>query len=305
MRVLICGARGFLGSTIAEHFAAGGSEVYGIGRNAFPALPPAFAGWWTMNLPDQHLLDVLRDLRPDAVVHAASPATVGWSIENPYGDFRGSVGVWAGLLEAMRQSGVRSRVVLLSSAAVYGNPASLPVDETVPPAPISPYGYHKHMCEQIAEYYVRLFDLTICSLRIFSAYGVGLKRQVIWDICRKLHASPTIELSGTGEESRDFIHASDVAQAVSCVIARAPFRAEVYNVAGGQATTIAELAGRLAALFGPEHRVRFSGQRRPGDPLSWQADIERISALGFRASASLAEGLRAYVAWAKREPELA
>jgi UDP-glucose 4-epimerase len=258
-----------------------------------------------MDLPDPHLLDVLRSVRPDLVVHAASPAAVGWSLENPYGDFRGSVGVWAALLEAVRQSEVRPRVVFLSSAAVYGNPAQLPVAESLAPAPISPYGYHKHMCEQLAEYYVRLFGLAICSLRVFSAYGPGLKRQVLWDICRKLHGSQTIELSGTGEESRDFIHARDVARAVACVSERAAFQAEVYNVAGGRATTIAELAAGVAALFGPNHGVRFDGQRREGDPLFWQADIGRIAALGFRCTVSLDEGLREYVAWAKREPELA
>jgi UDP-glucose 4-epimerase len=184
---------------------------------------------------------------------------------------------------------------------VYGDPQVLPVSEAQPPAPLSPYGYHKLLGEILAEEFTRLYALPTASVRIFSAYGPGLRRQVVWDICARALATGALQLRGTGQESRDFIHAADVAGALATLIERAPFQGERYNVASGRETTIASLAALLLEALGVKAMPEFDGVATPGDPRNWRADTSKLSALGFSPSIALEDGLRSVAAWAAAE----
>ena len=125
-------------------------------------------------------------------------------------------GVTAFLLETLRTYLPSCRFVFLSSAAVYGNPQQLPSPRRSPCHPISPYGYHKYICEMLCREYGSIYSIKSSVLRIFSAYGERLRKQVIFDLCRKFSdpALKTVEVYGTGDETRDFIHARDIAQAI-------------------------------------------------------------------------------------------
>ena len=301
MKVVVSGAAGFLGRAIVERFLADGYHVVGLGRSAAPPAQLDHTAWQQMELPAAGLSAVLREVQPEVVIQAASSASVALSIEDPLYDLTQSVGVWSHMLEAIRHSGISCRTVLLSSAAVYGNPLRLPISEDDAPAPISPYGHHKYFCEMIANYYVRLYGLQICTARIFSAYGPGLKRQVVWDLCRKLQASPRVALSGTGEESRDFIHASDVARGLHAVASNAPMHGEIYNLAVGEEVTIGDLAAMVLDELGFKKPLRFDGISPPGTPRNWRADTARIAALGYAPDIPFREGLNSVVAWCREE----
>src|SRR5262249_51606749 len=136
------------------------------------------------------------------------------------------------------------------------------------------------------------------------AYGRGLRRQVVWDVCDKLLRAPTPVLQGTGDETRDFIHGRDVAQAAECLASRAPLHGECYNVASGRETSIAELSSHLIGSLEKERRVCFSGDLPRGTPARWRADINRLEALGFRQQVSLLDGLRDFVDWVREEQTL-
>lgn len=300
MAYLVIGANGFLGRQLARHFHTAGQTLVGLDRHPAQA-PELFAAWEQTELPADDLSDRLAAHRPAAILYATGTAQVGASVDTPFMDFDLSVRLWASTLEAVRQSGVRCPVVFFSSAAVYGNAQALPIAEDTPLRPISPYGYHKVMCEQLAEYYARLYQMQVCSLRVFSAYGEGLKRQVLWDICRKALSGPTLELHGTGRETRDFIHATDIAQAVETVLRAGDFDAGVYNVASGQGTAIATVAAHLVSALRRDLPIRFNGLQRPGDPLYWQANIGRLRALGFAPRVDLFAGAQAYARWAQAE----
>ena len=163
--------------------------------------------------------------------------------------------------------------------------------------PLSPYGYHKRQAELLCEEFSHIHGLPTASVRIFSAYGAGLRRQVVWDICAKIIGNQPLELRGTGGESRDFIHASDMAGALLLLAQVAPARGEVYNVACGREVTIAELAAALAQACGVALQPVFNGQHTPGDPLHWRADLSKITALGFSPTVSLEVGLRGVAEW--------
>jgi UDP-glucose 4-epimerase len=297
MKLLVTGAGGFIGQAVVDHFRSIDWLVYGVSRTIDGLPQQPHTTWYPMTLPDNGFVRMLRESRPDLLVHAASSAIVRQSVDGPLEDFERSVRVWAHVLEAVRCSGISCRVILLSSAAVYGDPISLPIDETQPIRPVSPYGYHKKICEEIAEYYARLYDVAVCSLRIFSAYGPRLRRQVIWDICHKALTGNSIELMGTGDESRDFIYVSDVARAIADIAERGDFRAGVYNVASGVSTTIRDVAEKIVQALGTNNAIHFNGDRRAGDPLYWQASVSKLASLGWVCQVPLNEGLAAYVQW--------
>ena len=143
-------------------------------------------------------------------------------MSDPGDDFRINTSMTFETLEAVRTQVPDCHFLLASSAAVYGEPPSLPVTEDAPLRPLSPYGFHKMQAEAMCREYAALHGLTTTALRIFSAYGPGLRRQVLWDICHKALTSPPVRLHGTGSESRDFVFVDDIAAAFAFSSRAAP-----------------------------------------------------------------------------------
>ena len=199
-RVLVTGAGGFLGSHICTHLAQEGNSVAAVDRFSptpdMPELFPRLSGFFEICLPDDTFATLLRQFQRTILVHCAGSASVPYSVQHPYDDFRLSVELTAFILENLRQYLPSCHFIFLSSAAVYGNPKGLPIREDAACLPISPYGYHKHICEKLCEEYRTLFGIRSSVLRIFSAYGERLRKQVIFDLCRKFSDSSmeTVEI---------------------------------------------------------------------------------------------------------------
>ncbi len=300
--VLITGVAGFLGRYATQHFTDKGWTVIGI-----DCVPPEnaplsnLAAYYSIKMPDKALGELLSNHAPDVCIHCAGRASVPLSVTDPTADFNSNTVLTFEVLDALRLNAPECRFILLSSAAVYGNPQSLPVDEEQPAAPISPYGYHKSYCEQMCQEYATVYGLSTGSVRIFSAYGPGLRRQVLWDICRMALTKKALQLQGTGKESRDFIHALDVAKALEILAERAPMRGEVYNLASGREVTIADLVVMILAALGADCVPQFDGNIPPGNPLNWKADMSKLKALGFSPSISLEQGIKIFAAWCRAE----
>jgi UDP-glucose 4-epimerase len=298
---LVTGVAGFLGRHVARHFAREGWQVLGIDEVPQENVQLRGVNYQRFALPGAPLAALLREAAPDVCVHCAGRASVGLSMEDPGADFRGNVELVFAMLEALRRQAPQCRFLLLSSAAVYGDPASLPVHEDHAIRPLSPYGYHKRQAELLCEEFARIHGLPTASARIFSAYGPGLRRQVVWDICERWLTAGQLTLHGKGDESRDFIHASDIAHGLGVLAERAPCQGEVYNLATGQEVSIADLARLLLRALDAKAQPAFDGRPTPGNPLRWQADISRISALGFQPAVSLESGIEAVARWAREE----
>ena len=300
--VLITGAAGFLGHYVTRQFATAGWRVIGVDNLAPEEIQfrPGTA-YHQLSLPDPSLADLLAAERPKACVHCAGKASVPLSMEEPAADFRSNTVLTFELLELLRKRAPGCRFLLLSSAAVYGNPASLPVYETHASVPLSPYGYHKRQCESICEEFSRVYGLATTCVRIFSAYGPGLKRQVIWDICERVLRGDRLNLHGTGDESRDFVHAADIARALEMLARISPGEADIYNLATSREVTIRELATLITTFLETGNVVEFDGKVRPGDPLNWRADVSKIRALGFEPAVSLEQGIRTVATWASAD----
>lgn len=291
--VLVTGAGGFLGALVAEEFERRGWKVFRYGRsNRAPRHGQEFV---STSLPSDHLVDTVEREKPAVCVHCAGTADPRGSLVDPGQDFTNGPQLTMWLLDVLRQHSKGSRLVFLSSAAVYGNPTISPIPELAPKRPMSPYGYHKLACELVLESFRNIFGVSTVALRIFSAYGPGLRRQVVWDLLNKIAAAHVVEVQGTGAESRDFIFGEDVARAAFHVGTLAQ-PDPVYNLATGVETTITELVQALLRSMQVERDVRFAGASVPGLPLNWRADISRLRATGWHPTVDLAEGLRRTIA---------
>jgi UDP-glucose 4-epimerase len=253
-----------------------------------------------MSLPNASFGSLLSELAPDVVIHCAGKASVPDSVDNPHDDFVSHVILTEWLIHECRKFVPRTRLIYLSSAAIYGQPEQLPVHESAAVQPVSPYGYHKRMAEMLCEEASKLFGLQTVIARVFSAYGAGLRRQVVWEAARQAVQDGRIQLHGTGEETRDFIHARDISRAIVLLAEKASPSGSAYNVASGVETSVSNVSQLIAKRRG-KCPVAFSGNRRGYDPERWRADIAKISEIGFTPSVSMAEGLDDLLSWVREE----
>jgi UDP-glucose 4-epimerase len=161
------------------------------------------------------------------------------------------------------------------------------------------------MMEHLCRSYAASYGLASVVVRLFSVYGAGLKKQLLWDLCNKLAAaSESVELSGTGGELRDWTDIRDVVRVLDQVSNLATSKVPVLNGGSGVATSVASIAEQLSKAWAgnlPAGALRFNGQARPGDPFSLVASPSRLQALGFEWRIPIAQGLVDYVRWYRRE----
>ena len=301
-KILITGVAGFIGRYVAQHFLAQKWFVIGVDSVSTENAPfPELLSYYSMKLPEPALHDVIKKHTPDVCIHCAGSASVGLSVTDPARDLYANTVLTFEVLNSLRLYAPQCRFIFLSSAAVYGNPKSLPVKETHPLDPISPYGFHKLQCELLCEEFANVYGMSTAILRVFSAYGPGLRRQVLWDICRKIIIEQSLTLQGTGNESRDFIHAVDIARAIDMVTSNAPMKGEVYNLASGKDVLIRELASMILVSFDSTLTPMFSQGLPVGTPSNWRADISKLNSLGFSVSLPIEQGVRAYSIWCHAE----
>ncbi|MBI5136926.1 MAG: NAD(P)-dependent oxidoreductase [Nitrospirae bacterium] len=298
MRVLITGCHGFVGSSVGLCAARAGHGVMGVGLSAQP--PTGWPGAYRqMDVAFSDLAAPVRDFQPDMVLHAAGSASVGGSYQAPVDDLRAAVMTWANTLDGVRRSGLAPLVVFPSSAAVYGNPDTLPVREDAPISPISPYGFHKAAGELVAREYAACFGLNVVVARLFSVYGPRQRRLLLWELYeRAVGPEAEVVLHGTGGESRDYLHVDDLAGVLLELGAVRPAGLTMVNVASGRETRTIDLARMVVAAVGCAKPVRPLGQAQTGNPVNWRADVSALNSLVPVAVRPLEEGIGACVrAW--------
>lgn len=284
MKILITGVQGFVGSSLGDRAIREGCEVLGIDRKSSP-LPDWKGRYASLDVGEDHLVDLLNDFQPDVIVHAAGTASVKNSYEQPTGDFKAAAMTWLNLLENVRRSAISSLVLFPSSAAVYGNPENFPVLEEEHRRPISPYGYHKFCCEILAEEYAKCFGLRIGIARLFSLFGPRQRRLLIWEIAQQaLGDQKEIRLQGTGEEMRDYLFIEDCAEALlklARILRKRPSGGflETVNLARGESILLSNLTELIRDRLSPQKTILYRGLANTGDPLRWIASNEKLKKL--------------------------
>lgn len=306
-RVLVTGGAGFIGSHLCDRLIDLGCDV-SIADNlgTEQRLQQLKAAGQNVNVFFGDLGDLLRRNRLqvsnfDYVFHLAGNSSVPPSVENPINDFHANAENTVLLLDALRRCNSEAVIVNVSSGLVYGNPESLPVTETHLTVPTSPYGASKLTGERYTSVYAQIYGLRSCSVRFFAIYGPGQRKQVIYDLFKKLIANPDrLEVIGDGTQLRDFLYVDDAVNGLLCAASNSKLNGDVYNAASGSSVTIDQLLHAIAAEMGVNPEIVYSGQVRPGDTQGWTVDISKIQReLKFQPQVELHEGLRNIWQWFK------
>lgn len=303
--VLVTGAHGFIGRNLCSALASRGFHVSGLGHGIWPASEAERWGVseWINGEIGPSNLELLRHQRgaPDIVFHLAGGSSVGAAVQNPREDFNRTVVSTSELLDWMRRNAPSAKLVAVSSAAVYGAGHSGPIREGTDLQPYSPYGRHKRMMEEMASAYAADYGMQVVIARLFSVYGPGLRKQLLWDLCAKMDKTPSgIVLGGSGLELRDWTHVNDVARALAMMASVASSSAPVINIGTGTGTSVREIAEKMITEWfngDVAPTLDFNLQARAGDPFSLIAENTSLSTLGFEWKHGLMDGLSDYVRW--------
>jgi UDP-glucose 4-epimerase len=289
--ILVTGGAGFIGGHLASALAP---------DNEVRVLDDCSTGD-ASNVPDEATLirgDVTDETvlaramtDVDTVFHQAAVVSVEQSVDDPRTSHRVNVDGTLSVLERAR--GEDARVVVASSAAVYGAPSKLPVPESGDTEPQSPYGADKLAADAYARVYADVYDLSVVPLRYFNVYGPGQRGPysgVVDAFLERAFADKPLSIHGDGEQTRDFVHVFDVVRA-NLAAARTSYTGEAFNVGTGESVSIRELADIVREAVGSDAGVRYE-EPRTGDVRHSRAAIQRANdRLGFSARVPLRAGI--------------
>jgi UDP-glucose 4-epimerase len=298
MTILVTGGCGYIGSHMVHALADAGEPVVVIDNlsTGFRSALPKSATLVVGDIGDQPFVaDVIRNHSVSEVIHFAASIVVPDSLRDPLGYYRNNTMNSRALFEVAVMTGVR-HFIFSSTAAVYGNPAIVPVAEDASPAPMSPYGSSKLMTEIMLRDVAAAHPLRFVVLRYFNVAGadpmlrtgqstVGATHLIKVAVEAALGLRPQIEVFGADYETpdgtciRDYIHVTDLARAHLAALAhlRRGDNSETFNCGYGRGYSVLEVIEAVKRVSGRDFPVRFSA-RRPGDPAAIVADATRVRA---------------------------
>jgi UDP-glucose 4-epimerase len=298
MRIIVTGGAGFIGSHVVDECIAAGHEVavvdnfwsHGGGRRA--NLHPK-ARLFEIDIRDKGLAEVFAGVRPDVVSHHAAQHSVALSTADPDYDADVNVRGLINVLESAVAHGAK-KVVFASSAATYGTPKYLPIDEKHSQLPESPYGITKMVAEHYLRYYAAAKGLKYTAFRYGNVYGPRQdpngEAGVIAIFCGRILQGESIRVDWDGEQQKDFVYVGDIARAN--LIALTHGTDEIFNIGTGIGTSVNALHRSIATVVGRDVKV-VSAPKRPGDVRMCVFAVDKArDQLGWEPQTSLADGIR-------------
>jgi nucleoside-diphosphate-sugar epimerase len=300
MKALITGGAGFIGSNVVKKFLSEGFEIRVLDN---------LSSGYLENLSGLNVEFVEGDICDpetvlnacagvDVVVHLAASVGRQRSLDDPQRDSEVNLLGTVNVLEGMRKHGVK-RIVYSSSAAIFGELVTDTIDEEHPQNADSPYGVSKLAAEKMILAYRGIYGIECVCLRYFNIYGVhqrfDLYGNVIPIFAKRVFANEPITIYGDGEQTRDFLNVSDVANAN--YLAAVSNQSGVFNLGSGSSITINQLADMIVRLTGRQTPVVYAPVR-PADVRHCKANAAKArEGLGFEASIPLESGLNEYLVW--------
>lgn len=294
MKVVITGGAGFIGRNLIEGYLQNGYEVVVIDNISTGKEENLQTGvkLYKMDITDEAVIDVIINEKPDVINHHAAQIDVHTSVLNPYQDAKINILGTINILEAARKL-PDVKLVYASSAAVYGNPEYLGVDEEHPVKPLSGYGISKHTPEHYIQSFHYLYGLNYTVLRYANVFGIGQDPKgeggVVCILVDKVTNNETFNLFGDGEQTRDFIYVEDVVKAN--LAASQNSIQNIVNIGTGKATSLNELVSIFQKVVGKEINVEYKEEREGDIKHSYLLNSKAMELLSWSPDYSLEEGL--------------
>lgn len=297
--ILVTGAKGFLARHVSKHYKGLGYKIFGLGHGKLSKKESEKIGldvWKEGDISNEALLGF--DHRFDVIVHCGGSGSVRFSIEEPDEDYRKTVDGTIEVLEYMKSHNPDAHLIYPSSPAVQGEHPDEPIKENYIGEPISPYGYNKKITEKLCQNHSQKYGLNISIVRLFSVYGKGLKKQLLWDACVKIKKANTdVTFLGTGYETRDFIHINDVLFLFDFLLSiNKNFL--IINGGLGNRYTVRDIVIMIGNIINPEVKINFNKQIDIGNPKYFCADTKKLENLGFSINKDIKKNIEEYVEWA-------
>ena len=309
-KILITGAAGFIGSSLADRLLARGDAVIGVDNfntyydpavkraNILSASAHDTYAMHEMDICDESaVLRLFEQERPDVVVHLAARAGVRPSLQDPNLYYRVNVIGSQHILDACRAVSP-SHLVFASSSSVYGGCEEVPFTEDNPVSrPISPYAATKRMNELMAHVYNHIYGLRVTMLRFFTVYGPRQRPDMaIHKFTRRIHEELPVPMFGDGSTRRDYTYIDDILDGVMQAVDR-PFQFEIFNLGEHQTTSLQELIDLIGAALGKPVKIDRQALQ-PGDVTITYADIQKARAmLDYAPKVPVSEGIPRFVEW--------
>jgi UDP-glucose 4-epimerase len=298
--VLVTGGCGFIGANLVRFLRERTSwrirVLDDLRTGRAENIPPDLAEVRVGNVADPSVLEPALE-GVDAVIHLASQTGVQPSVEDPSADFEGNTQATFRVLDACRRLGVQ-RLVFASSGAAVGE-VPPPIHEEVVPKPVSPYGASKLAGEAYARAFAASFGMDTVALRFSNVYGPfsAHKKNAVPTFIKHCLSGEPIVIYGDGGQTRDFIHVEDLSDAILRATTARGIGGEVFQVATGIETSIAEVAALVKDVVSDRVEIRFE-DKRPGEVYRSRADIGKARRiLGFDPRIDLREGIDRTARW--------
>lgn len=292
-KILITGGAGFIGSHVARALLAEGAHVvivdnFSTGRRD---RVPEGATVYDINIADPHFSEIIEIERPDIIYHFAFYVLVPESLKDPLRDMDCLVGTLR-MLEAARKIGV-TNIVFASSGFLYGNNPHLPVKETEPIIPITPYVVSKNAIEKYLQFYALTYGMSYVSLRYAAVYGPGQVTGAMADYIRTLHRGGQADIWGDGTKTRDYVYIDDVVRAnILALDVPADFSDPIFNIGTGREVTLNTVYEKIAALLRKEAHPVYHPDR-PGEQMRYCLDNTKArTVLGWEPAVDFDAGVQ-------------
>lgn len=304
-KVLVTGGAGFIGSHLVDALVARGSEVlviddFSTGReqNLISAKSTGKVSVEKIDLCDPRLEGLVIGFCPDVAFHLAAQMNVRKSVADPKFDARCNVEGTVAVLEACRKANCKKIIFSSTGGAIYGEQESFPADEQHISAPKSPYGQSKKAAELYLDFYAREHGMQSISMRFANVYGPRQSPKgeagVVAIFCERLNAGQSLTVYGTGEQTRDFVHVSDVVNA--CLLAeKIPYKAsfDVFNVGLAIESSVNDIVKAMKSFWKKSDVVVEYAAALPGEQMRSVINSAKLrTQLGWNPKYNLSDGLQ-------------
>jgi UDP-glucose 4-epimerase len=283
MKICITGAEGFIGSHLQKFLTKKNFKLFLLDRK---------------KIKDGSLIkDSFKKI--NLIIHCAGSGQIRYSNNNKKLHYQNNVVLSQRLVRCIRKSkNKKIHLIYLSSQAVYGNPQIIPIKESHETNPSTDYGKTKLQVEKLFKNCKILKKLTV--LRLFSIYGNGLRKQVVWDSCEKLSKSRAI-FKGSGYESRDFLNINDLSVLIYKIILTEKFyKSAVFNVGSGVGTKIKKLIILISKFLKKEKLIKFKRNTKSTHSNFVSENKKVFKFFNWKSKIKIEKGLKEYTAWYKK-----